>query len=263
MGSKQGMPYSCRGEGFCLRAAQDEVSTERPGTIRKQTYLQCNIPLLRTINTVIKKADIPLFSNVSDTMKVITSSLPSFSIHCQEVSAVPLSPSHCTHKESNADSESSPHQELSASSDTNSTDSCLSDSSIGGGDKERWAALSSALLGQFECRMKYIEADLQGELAEAFSLSMNAKELKPPNYSHFESPTLKVTTIVAHKSCTLPKGHTSTGIMGLCVDECQIGDWKEEPIITHLDLGSNLMLLSEAALANLKRPLHIHLVKGF
>src|SRR6266478_3997015 len=91
MRSKQGTPYSHRGEGFCLRAAQDEVSAERPGTIRKQTYLQCNIPLLQTINLVIKKADIPLFSNVSDTMKVITLSLPSFSIHRQEMSAVPLS----------------------------------------------------------------------------------------------------------------------------------------------------------------------------
>src|SRR6266478_8827280 len=248
------MPYSCRGEGFCLRAAQDEVSTERPGIIRKRTYLQRNIPLLQTINSVIKKADIPLFPNVSDTTKVITSSLPSFSIHCQETSVVPLSPSHCTHKESSVDSESSPHQELSASSNADSADSCLSDSSIGGGDNERWAALSSASLGQFECGMEYIEADLQGELAKAFSLSMNAEELKPPNYSHFESPTLKVTTIVAHKSRALPKGHTSTGIVGLCIDECWIGDWKEEPILARLDSGSNLMLLSEATLTNLKRP---------
>ena len=204
-----------------------------------------------------------MFSNVSDTMKVITSSLPSFSIHCQEMSAVPLSSSHCTCKELNVDSESSPHQELSVSSDTDSTDSCLSDSSIGEGDNERWVALSSTSLGQFECRMEYIEADLQGELAKASSLSVNAKELKLPNHSHFKSPSLKVVTIVACKSCTLPKGHTSTGIMGLCVNECQIGDWKEEPIITCLDSGSNLMLLSEAALANLKRPPHIHLVKGF
>ena len=52
-------------------------------------------------------------------------------------------------------------------------------------------------------------------------------------------------------------------VMGLCIDECQIGDWKEEPIITHLDSGSDLMLLSETALANLKRPLHIHSIKGF
>src|SRR5260370_15846991 len=104
------MPYSCRGEGFCLRAAQDKVSTERPGTIRKQTYLQHNIPLLRTINLVIKKADIPLFSNVSDTTKVITSSLPSFSIHHQETSTVPLSLSHCTNKELSVVSDSSPCQ---------------------------------------------------------------------------------------------------------------------------------------------------------
>src|SRR5260370_38376437 len=135
-------------------AAQDKVSNERPGTIRKRNYLQCNIPLLQTINSVIKKADIPLFSNVSDTMKIITLSLPSFSIHHQEMSMVPLSPSHCTHKE------------LSASSNADSTDSCLSDSLTGEGDNERWAAFSSASLGQFECRMEYIEVDLQGELAE-------------------------------------------------------------------------------------------------
>src|SRR5260370_40802304 len=117
------MPYSCRGEGFCLKAAQDKVSTERPSTIRKQTYLQCNIPLLRTINSVIKKADIPLFSNVSDTTKVITLSLPSFSVHHQEMSVVPLPPSHCTRKESSADSESSPHQESRVSFNDHSTDS--------------------------------------------------------------------------------------------------------------------------------------------
>src|SRR5260370_37847110 len=108
-------------------------------------------------------------------MKVITSSLPSFSIHCQEMSAVPLSPSHCTHKESNADSESSPHQESSASSNANSTNSCLSDSLTGEGDNGRWVALSSASLGQFKCGMEYIEVDLQGELAKAFSLSVNAE----------------------------------------------------------------------------------------
>src|SRR5260370_36503499 len=108
--------------------------------------------------------------------------------------------------------------------------------------------------------MEYIEADLQGQLAEAFSLSVNPEELKPLNYSHFESPTLKVATIVACKSCALPKGHTSTGVVGLCINECWIGDWKEEPIIACLDLGSNLMLLSKATLTNLKRPLHIHLV---
>src|SRR5260370_39998515 len=108
------MPYSCRGEGFCLRAAQDEVSTERPGTIRKQTYLQHNIPLLQTINSVIKKADFPLFSNVSDTMKVITSSLPSFSINCQDMSMFTLFHSHSKCKELSADSESSPLQHLNA-----------------------------------------------------------------------------------------------------------------------------------------------------
>src|SRR5260370_8505832 len=111
VGSKQGMPYLCRGEGFCLRAAQDEVSTERPGIIRKQTYLQCNIPLLQTINSVIKKADSPLVLNVTNKLEVNTSSPPSFSIHCQEMSVASLSPSHCTHQQSNTNSDSSPHHE--------------------------------------------------------------------------------------------------------------------------------------------------------
>src|SRR5260370_14253709 len=94
-----------------------------------------------------KKADIPLFSNVSDTTKVITLSLPSFSIRCQGTSMVSLSPSHCTCKESNVASESSPHKALSARSDTNSTNSCLSDSSLAEGDNCMYVALSSALLG--------------------------------------------------------------------------------------------------------------------
>src|SRR5260370_20351307 len=179
------------------------------------------------------------------------------------MSMVALTPAHCCRKESSADSESSPHQESSVSFNAHSTDSCLSDSSTGEGDDERWAALSSALLGQFERGMEYIEADLQGELAEASSLSVIAEELKLLNHSYFKSPSLKVATIVARKSRALPKGHASTGIMGLCIDECRIGDWKEEPIIACLDLGSDLMLLSEAVLTNLKRPPHIHLVKGF
>src|SRR5260370_38068770 len=129
------------------------------------------------------------------------------------MSMVALTPAHCCRKESSADSESSPHQESSVSFNAHSTDSCLSDSLTGEGDDERWVALSSALLGQFECGMEYIEADLQGELAEASSLSVNAEELKPPNHSHFKSPSLKVATIVACKSCTLPKGQTSTGVV--------------------------------------------------
>src|SRR5260370_21681707 len=111
--------------------------------------------------------------------------------------------------------------------------------------------------------MEYIEVDLQGELAKASSLSVNAEELKPPNHSHFKSPSLKVVTIVACKSRALPKGHTSTGIVGLCVNECQIGDWKEEPIIAHLDSGSDLTLLSKDLLTNLERPPCIHSVQGF
>ena len=166
------MPYLCRGEGFCLRAAQDEVSTERPGIIRKQTYLQCNIPLLQTINSVIKKADSPLVLNVTNKLEVNTSSPPSFSIHHQEMSAVSLSPSHCTCKESNADSDSPPCQELSVSSKTDSTNSYLPDSPMEERDGGKWAAFSGVSLEQFEDGVEYVESDLQGELAEAFSLAI-------------------------------------------------------------------------------------------
>src|SRR6266478_2663833 len=252
------MPYSCRGEGFCLRAAQDEVSTERPGTIRKRTYLQHNIPLLQTINSVIKKADIPLFSNVSDTTKVTTLSLPSFSIHCQETSVASLSPSCCTHKESNADSDSSPHQELSVSSETDSTNSHLPDSSMEERDDREWAAFSGALLEQFEDRVEYVEPDLQGELAEAFSLAVHAEEFKSPKHNQFETSSPRVMTIVAHKCCALLKGHASMGITRLCVDRCHLGKLGEEPFIAHLDSRSDLTLLSEAVLNHLTRPPHIH-----
>src|SRR5260370_34811729 len=102
----------------------------------------------------MKKADIPLFSNVSDTTKVITLSLPSFSIHSQETSVVPLPPSHCTCKESSADSESSPRQESNVSFNAHSTDSCLSDSSTGEGDDQRGGALRLAWLGQVDRGME-------------------------------------------------------------------------------------------------------------
>src|SRR5260370_9384487 len=62
-------------------ASEDEVSTERPSTIKKRPYLQ-----------------------------LTTLSLPSFYIHHHEISAASLSPSRCTRKESNADSDSSPRQ---------------------------------------------------------------------------------------------------------------------------------------------------------
>ena len=53
------------------------------------------------------------------------------------------------------------------------------------------------------------------------------------------------------------------GVVGLCIDGCHIGGWKEESIIARLDSGSDLMLLSEATLANLKEPPHIHAIRGF
>ena len=91
-----------------------------------------------------------MISDIINKFEVDISSPPSISIHCQEMSVVSLPPSHCTHKESNADSESSPHQELSVSSDTSSTNSCFSNSLIGEGDGSRWAALGDAAQEQFE-----------------------------------------------------------------------------------------------------------------
>src|SRR5260370_15960753 len=120
-------------------------------------------------------------------MKVITSSVPSFSIHCQETSAASLFPSCCTCKESNADSDSSPHQESSARSKTDSTNSHLPNSSMEERDDRKWAAFSGALLEQFEDRVEYVESDLQGEVAEAFSLAVNAEESKSTKHDHFET----------------------------------------------------------------------------
>ena len=49
-----------KGKGFCLRAAQDKVSTERPNTIRKWTYFQCNISLLWLVNSAINDNELRL-----------------------------------------------------------------------------------------------------------------------------------------------------------------------------------------------------------
>src|SRR5260370_25423159 len=84
-----------------------------------------------------------------------------FYIHHQETSAASLSPSHCTHKESNADSDSSPCQELSVSSKTDSTNFHLPDSSREEREDRKWAAFSGASLEQFEATMAYVESDLQ------------------------------------------------------------------------------------------------------
>src|SRR5260370_13748618 len=213
-------------------ASEDEVSTERPSTIRKQTYLQ-----------------------------LTTLSLSSFYIHCQETSAASLSPSHCTCKELNVDSDSSPCQESSASSETDSTNFHLPDSSREEREDRKWAAFSGASLEQFEDGVEYVESDLQGELAEAFSLAAHAEEFKSPKCDQFETSSPRVMTIVAHKCCTLLKGHTSMGIMGLCTDGCHLGKLGEEPFVACLDSGSDLTLLSEAVLNHLTRPPHIHSVR--
>src|SRR5260370_13067111 len=50
--------------------------------------------------------------------------------------------------------------------------------------------------------------------------------------------------------------------MGLCIDGCHLGNLGEEPFVAHLDSGSDLTLLSEAALNHLTRPPCIHSVRG-
>ncbi len=149
------------------------------------------------------------------------------------------------------------------SSDTDTTNSCLSDSPMEEGSKEKWAALSSVSLEQFDDGMEYIVSELQEEVVEKYSLVMSTEEFQLPPQGHFVPPSPHDRTIVACKCQALPKGHASTGIVGLCIDGCHIGDWNEEPVIACLDSGSDLMLLSEAALAHLKKPPHIHSVKGF
>src|SRR5260370_39734093 len=114
-------------------------------------------------------------------------------------------------------------------------------------DGGKWAAFSGNLLEQFEDRVEYVELDLQRELVEAFPLAGNAEESKSPKHSHSETPSPRSATIIAHKRCTLPKGHTSTGIIGLCIDRCVLGAWGEELIIALLASGSDLMLLPVAA----------------
>src|SRR5260370_34253869 len=99
-------------------------------------------------------------------------------IHRQETSAASLSPSHCTCKESNAASDSSPCQELSVSSETDSTNFHLPDSSREEREDRKWAAFSGASLGQFEDGVEYVKSDLQGELAEGFSLAVHAGEIQ-------------------------------------------------------------------------------------
>src|SRR5258708_4704334 len=138
------------------------------------------------------------------------------------MSAASLSPSCCTCKELNVDSDSSPPQDSSGSSEKDSTNSHLPASLPKEEDDRNWLPFSGALLEQFEDRVEYVELDLQGELAEAFSLAVNAEESKSPKCNHFETPSPRVVTIVACKCCALPKGHASTGIMGLCINGCHL-----------------------------------------
>src|SRR5260370_5936498 len=122
----------------------------------------------------------PFASDVINKLEVNTPSPPSFSICCQEMSMVSLSPFYCTHKESNVDSDSSPHQESSASSDMDSTDSCLSDSLTEEGSEGKWAALSSVSLEQLDDGIEYVVSERQEEEVEKESLVVNTEEFQQP-----------------------------------------------------------------------------------
>ncbi len=127
----------------------------------------------------MKKADSFLILNVISSARLHTSSLSSFSFHHQESSADSLdslSPSHCDHKETNADFFSSPHQELSASLNADPTNLNPPNSSSERKKGSKWVAFNDSSMKQFESRVEYIASDLQGESAKVFLLAVNSKE---------------------------------------------------------------------------------------
>src|SRR5260370_35190648 len=124
----------------------------------------------------MKKANSFLISNVISSTRLHTSSLSSFSFHCQESSADSLSPSHCDHKETNADFFSSPHQESSASFDADPTNLDPPNSSSERKKGLKWAAFNDLSMKQFESRVECMVLALQGESAKVFSLVVNSKE---------------------------------------------------------------------------------------
>src|SRR5258708_6687173 len=165
------------------------------------------------------------------------------------VSVSPL-PVHC--KESNAVLYSSSHQEPSAifplyNTDPDPLDNEKEERRREGveGRRDKW--------GNYDNGTVYMASKLEGEAPKHQVLSSTAATEVAWEGA---SPTLlKDPVIVGWKKCMLPRGHASTGVVGLCVDNCQLGNWGEEPIIACLDSGSDLTLLSEAKLAKMRNPL--------
>ena len=173
------------------------------------------------------------------------------------VSVSPL-PVHC--KELNAVLYSSSHQELSAifplyNTDPDPLDDEKEERRREGveGRRDEW--------GNYNDSTVYMASELEGEAPKCQVLSSAATTEAAWEGT---SPTLlKDPVIVVWKKCTLPRGHASTRVVGLCVDNCQLGNWGEEPIVACLDSGSDLTLLSEAELAKMRNPPKVHLAKGF
>ncbi len=121
------------------------------------------------------------------------------------------------------------------------------------GRRDKW--------GNYDDGTVYMASKLEGEAPKHQVLS-SAAAVEVAWES--ASPTLlKDLVIVAQKKCALPRGHALTRVVGLCVDNCQLGNWGEEPVIACLDSGSDLTLLSEAELAKMRNPPKVHLAKGF
>ena len=206
-------------------------------------------------------------SDVIKKSEVINSPSLSLSPSHQEMSRVVISSSHLSsqfssstshHEKADFDSNLFPCQELSASLDGISTDSYSINSSSEEEDREGWVSL-----GQFDDRLEYITSELPGEVAGHCSLAVSTEQPRPPSQGS-SKPLLPLDkVIVTHKCHTLPRGHMSTGTVGLCIDECYLGSWEEDPIVVCLDSGSDLTLISEAMLKGLKRPPQVHSVKGF
>ncbi len=121
---------------------------------------------------------------------------------------------HC--KESNVVSYSLSHQEPSMSFPLYDTDPDLLDDEkeerrregIGGG-RDKW--------GNYDDRAAYMVSELEGEAPKCQVLASAATEVMQGS----TSPTLlRDLVILVQKKHVLPKGHASTGVVGLCVDNC-------------------------------------------
>ena len=108
-----------------------------------------------------------------------------------------------------------------------------------GGGRDEW--------GNYDNGTVYMASKLEGKAPKHQVLSSTATT--EVTWESASPTLLKDLVIVAWKKHVLPRGHALTGVVGLCVDNCQLGNWGEEPVIACLDSGSNLTLLSEAELA--------------